>query len=210
MFGWIGGVVGAVAAWVGGTVTGIIASLGYLGVVLLMAIESCGVPLPSEVVLPFGGAQAEAGRLSVWLVAVAGAVGCVVGSAAAYLIGAHGGREFLEKHGRWALITRSDLDRADRWFERHGGASVFWARLLPVVRTYISFPAGIARMRWTPFLLYTFVGSLIWSAGLAWAGFTLGENWEAVKPYAHRVEIGVAALLVVGVVWWVVKHRRRR
>lgn len=197
-------------AWVGTAIAAVLAATGYGGVVVLMALESAGIPIPSEVIMPFAGSLAAQGSLDVWLVALAGAAGCVVGSVGAYLVGARAGRGLLERHGRWLLITRHDLDLADRWFARHGGASVFWGRLLPIVRTYISFPAGIARMPFGRFVLYTFLGSLPWTGGLAFAGYVLRENWGAVKPYFHVLEMVVAALLTAGFAWWVWRHVRLR
>ncbi len=202
--------VSAAFGWVGSAIATLIAAIGYGGVVLLMAVESAGVPIPSEVIMPFAGSLAALGRLDVWLASLAGAAGCVVGSVGAYFIGAYGGRAFLERHGQWLLITRRDLDVADRWFSRHGAASVFWGRLMPIVRTYISFPAGISRMPFGRFVLYTFLGSLPWTGGLAYAGYVLGENWDAVKPYFHAAEVVVTVLLLAAAAWWVWRHLRLR
>src|SRR5437764_11057819 len=137
----------SVSAWI----VGVIATTGYGGVVLLMAIESACIPLPSEVIMPFSGYLVYTGRFNLWLVALAGAVGCVVGSMVAYWVGRVGGRPLIEKYGKYVLISRRDLDLADRWFARYGEVIVFASRLLPVVRTFIAFPAGVARMNLTRF-----------------------------------------------------------
>src|SRR5215468_8911535 len=133
-----------------------ISTLGYGGIVLLMAIESACIPLPSEVIMPFSGYLVYLGRFSLWAVSLAGAVGCVVGSLVAYWLGMYGGRPLIERFGRYVLVSHRDLDLADRWFSRYGEAIVFASRLLPVVRTFIAFPAGIARMNLTRFVVYTF------------------------------------------------------
>ncbi len=175
-----------------------IATLGYGGVILMMAIESACIPLPSEVIMPFSGYLVAAGRFNLNLVAVAGALGCLLGSYAAYYVGASGGRWAIERYGRYLLISRHELEIADRFFERWGGPAVFLSRLLPVVRTFIAFPAGVARMRFLPFTVYTLVGSYIWCLGLAWAGMKLGQNWQSLAPYIHRFDGVIAVLLALG------------
>src|SRR3989475_1355651 len=137
-----------------------ISTLGYSGIVLLMAIESACIPLPSEVIMPFSGYLVSTGKMNLWAVALAGAVGCVLGSLVAYWVGMYGGRPLIEKYGRFVLISHHDLDLADRWFGRYGEAIVFTSRLLPVIRTFIAFPAGVARMNLTRLVIYTFAGSL--------------------------------------------------
>ncbi len=189
-------------------IIGTIQALGYGGVLLLMAIESACIPLPSEVIMPFSGYLVSQGVLNLWLVSLAGAVGCVVGSVVAYYAGAWGGRPLVERYGRYVLISAHDLDLADRFFDRWGQIAVLVGRLLPVVRTFIAFPAGVARMRMVPFLVYTFVGSFVWSLGLAWIGVVLGENWGTLKVYFHRFDFAIAVLVVVGAVWWVWRHLR--
>src|SRR3989475_5491480 len=131
-----------------------ISTLGYAGIVLLMAIESACIPLPSEVIMPFSGYLVYTGRFNLWAVGVAGAFGCVAGSLVAYWVGMYGGRPLIEKYGRYLLVSRHDLDLADRWFDRFGEVIVFTSRLLPVIRTFIAFPAGVARMNLTRFVLY--------------------------------------------------------
>ncbi len=175
-----------------------IASLGYGGVILMMAIESACIPLPSEVIMPFSGYLVSTGRFGLNLVAIAGAVGCLLGSYVAYYVGASGGRWVLERYGRYLLIAPHELEIADRFFARWGAPAVFISRLLPVVRTFISFPAGVSRMRMLPFTIYTLVGSYLWSLALAYVGMKLGQHWDTLGPYFHRFDGAIAALLVLG------------
>ncbi len=200
----------SILAAISGFIIGTISLLGYSGIVLLMAVESACIPLPSEVIMPFSGFLVYDGRFNLWLVALAGAIGCVVGSIVAYWVGAYGGRPLIEKYGKYILISHHDLDLADRWFKKHGDSAIFFSRLLPVVRTYISFPAGIARMRFWHFIAYTFVGSYIWSLGLGYIGLKLGENWENLKKYFHGADYIIAALIIIGIVWWIWRHLKNR
>ncbi|PYS76189.1 MAG: alkaline phosphatase [Acidobacteria bacterium] len=186
-----------------------ISTLGYAGVVLLMAIESACIPLPSEVIMPFSGYLVHTGRFNLWAVAVAGAAGCVVGSLVAYWAGKYGGRRFIERYGRFVLISRGDLDLADRWFARYGEIIVFASRLLPVVRTFIAFPAGVARMNLSRFTLYTFLGSLPWCLGLAYVGQILGEQWDkndSLKTWFHRFDFLIGIAFILAAAWWVWRH----
>ncbi|MGE5190355.1 MAG: DedA family protein [Gemmatimonadota bacterium] len=191
-----------------GFVIHVISSMGLPGIVLLMAIESACIPLPSEVIMPFSGYLVHLGKYSLWSVALAGAFGCVVGSIPAYYLGMYGGRPLIEKYGRYILMSRHDLDLADRWFARHGEATVFFARLLPVVRTFIAFPAGVARMDMKRFIGYTFAGSLPWCLGLAYVGMAMGERWPALRGYFHKFDLLIGAALVAGIVWYVRRHLR--
>jgi membrane protein DedA with SNARE-associated domain len=189
-----------------GFIIATISSLGYAGIVLLMAIESACIPLPSEIIMPFSGYLVFTGELQLWLVALAGAIGCVLGSLLAYWLGAVGGRPLVEKYGRYVLISHHDLDLADRWFQRHGDITIFIGRLLPVVRTFIAFPAGIARMPLWRFNIYTFVGSFIWCWVLAWIGKKLGQNWNTLGVYFHRFDALIGVILLVGLIWYVRRH----
>jgi membrane protein DedA with SNARE-associated domain len=191
-----------------GFIISVISAMGYGGIVLLMAIESACIPLPSEIIMPFAGFLVSKGEMTLWGVALAGAVGCVVGSIPAYYLGMYGGRPLVEKYGKWVLISHHDLHIADRWFEKHGEIIIFIGRLLPAVRTFIAFPAGIARMHMGRFILYTFVGSLIWCWLLAYAGMKAGENWESLKVYFHQFHNVLAVAGVVFVVWYVRRHIR--
>ncbi len=192
-----------------GFIVATISLLGYSGIVLLMAIESACIPLPSEVIMPFSGYLVSTGQMNLWAVGLAGAVGCVLGSLVAYWAGSYGGRPLIEKYGRFVLVSRHDLDMADRWFSTHGEIIVFVSRMLPAIRTFIAFPAGVARMNLKRFVFYTFAGSLPWCLGLAYVGQKLGEKWnkdDTLKIWFHRFDflIGIAALLLIA--WWVWRH----
>ncbi|GBE10926.1 inner membrane protein YabI [bacterium BMS3Bbin12] len=191
-----------------GVILATITHLGYTGIVLLMAVESACIPLPSEIILPFSGYLVYQGTLNLWGVGIAGAVGCVLGSLVAYYAGARGGRPALERYGRYLLISRHDLELADRWFQRHGDITIFVARLLPVVRTFIALPAGVARMNLPRFIAYTFAGSLLWSLGLAWIGLKLGEHWDTLGGYFHRFDALIAGTLLLAAAWYVRRHLR--
>lgn len=175
-----------------------ISSLGYGGVFLMMAIESACIPLPSEAVMPFAGYLVHTGRFELQAVAIAGALGCLIGSYVAYVVGASGGRWFLLKYGRYVLISPHEIELADRFFIRWGSPAVFIARLLPVVRTFIAFPAGVARMKLLPFTIYTLAGSYLWCLALAIAGMKLGQHWAELAPWFHRFDGVIAVIIVAG------------
>ncbi|HEX9291965.1 MAG TPA: DedA family protein [Anaeromyxobacteraceae bacterium] len=186
--------------------TGVISTMGYGGVVLLMGIESACIPLPSEIIMPFAGYLVYTGQFSLHGAALAGALGCIAGSIPAYYLGQYGGRPLIERYGKYVLLSRRELDFAERLFARHGQWVVLAARLLPVIRTFIAFPAGVARMNMTKFVVYTFVGSYPWCYGLAWVGMKLGEHWDKdprLKAAFHRFDLAVGILLVAGVAWFV-------
>ena len=192
-----------------GFIVATISKLGYSGIVLLMAIESACIPLPSEIIMPFSGYLVSTGQMNIWAVGVAGAVGCVLGSMVAYWAGMYGGRPFIEKYGKYVLVSRHDLDLADRWFANYGEIIVFASRLLPVIRTFIAFPAGVARMNIPRFIIYTFAGSLPWCLGLAYVGQKLGEQWnkdETLKTWFHRFDFVIGIILLLLAVWWVWRH----
>lgn len=193
--------------FVSGLAKDLIEALGYFGIVLGMAIESINIPLPSEALMGFSGALVAEGRFNFALVVLAGAVGNVIGSVGNYYIGAKGGRPFIEKYGKYFLIHHKDLEVADRWFKKYGLATVFWTRMLPIIRTFISFPAGVSRVPLGKFILLTFAGSLLWSIFLTYIGFEFGRNYEAVfKPYLQKFEIVIGVLLVAAIVWYVKRH----
>ena len=184
---------------------------GYVGVMFLSAIASANIPLPSEIILPFSGFLVSVGRFNLWLVATAGAAGNVVGSMFSYYLGMYGGRPLIERFGKYVLMSKRDLDMADRWFARWGDATAFFSRCLPVIRAFISFPAGIARVNVPKFIFYTFAGSFVWSLVLAYIGVQVGQNIEVLKPYFHKADALIGVLLVVGLVlyvWRHVKHAR--
>jgi len=195
-------------------VTHVIQAGGYAGIVALMGIESACIPLPSEIIMPFAGYLVYKGTFTLLWVATAGAVGCNVGSLVAYWIGAIGGRPLVERYGRWVLMSHHDLDRMTHFFEKYGSITVLIARLLPVVRTFIAFPAGIAKMGQARFHIYTFVGSWPWCFGLAYAGMKLGESWN--DPHSrfhelfHRFHNAIILLVLAAIVWFLWSHLRRR
>jgi len=175
-----------------------IATLGYGGVILMMGLESACIPLPSEVIMPFSGYLVSTGRFNLQVVSIAGALGCLLGSYVAYYVGASGGRRVLERYGRYLLIAPHELEIADRFFARWGSPAVFTSRLLPVIRTFIAFPAGVGRMNAVRFTIYTITGSYLWCLALAWAGMKMGEHWSALAPYFHRFDSLIAVLAVAG------------
>jgi membrane protein DedA with SNARE-associated domain len=189
-------------------------AVGYLGVMLAMAIESAMVPLPSELILPYAGflvsdpTQLEpiTGQpWNFWIVVVVATIGNTLGSLVAYAIGAYGGRPFLERYGKYLLIRPHEIELADSFFARHGAATVFIGRLLPIVRTFISFPAGVARMRISTFIIYSTAGAFIWSCLLVYAGVILGDNWteirHALQPFDLAIAFAVAAAVLL-FIWW--------
>lgn len=185
-------------------------SAGYGGIIVLMAIESACIPLPSELIMPFAGYLVSQGTMNLLLVATAGALGCNLGSLVAYEIGSYGGRPLVIRYGRWVLLGQRELDWADSFFARWGYLAVFIARLLPVIRTFIALPAGIARMPRGRFHLYTFLGSWPWCFALAWIGMKLGENWRVLGKYLHKFDAVVLILLVGGFAWFVWSHWQNR
>ena len=187
-----------------------ISSGGYLGVIILMAIESACIPLPSEIIMPFSGYLVFRGEFDLFWVGLAGAFGCVVGSVPAYYLGLYGGRPIIERYGKYVLISHHDLDVADRWFARYGDWAIFFSRLLPVVRTFISFPAGVARMNVPRFILYTLVGSFPWCLGLAYIGMKLGQNWDTLGVYFHKFDMIIGGIIVAGVIYYVFRHLKNR
>ena len=192
-----------------GIIVATISLLGYSGIVLLMAIESACIPLPSEIIMPFSGYLVSTGQMNLWLVGLAGAVGCVLGSLVAYWVGSKGGRPLIEKYGRYVLVSPHDLDLADRWFAKYGEIIVFVSRLLPAIRTFIAFPAGVARMNLKRFVIYTFAGSLPWCLGLAYVGQKLGEKWnqdDTLKTWFHRFDFVIGIVAVLLAAWWIWRH----
>jgi len=197
-----------------------ISSTGYTGVGLLMAIESACIPLPSEIIMPFAGYLVSTGRfgagnasMGLFWVATAGAIGCNAGSLVAYWVGALGGRPLVEAYGKYVLMSRKDLDRMTRFFETRGSITVLIGRLLPVVRTFIAFPAGIARMPQLRFHIYTFIGSWPWCFALAYVGKQLGDRWNTdprFHEWFHRFHLVVEIALVAGIIWFVWTHLKHR
>jgi membrane protein DedA with SNARE-associated domain len=173
-----------------------VASWGYAGVVIMMAIESCNIPLPSEAIMPTAGILVHQGKMNIHLAALAGALGCLIGSIPSYFLGLYGGRPFLEKFGRLFLLKAKDLEMADGWVNRYGDITFFVSRMLPVVRTFISFPAGVLKAHFAIFCAFTFIGSLIWCYFLTYVGIKFGENMEMFTAVWHKFDLAI----VVGVV----------
>lgn len=192
-----------------GLIIHLIQSAGYLGIFILMTLESALLPIPSEVVMPFGGFMAQQGTLNFWLVALVGALGNLVGSLIAYAIG-----YFLEeniilslvkKYGKLILLSEHEYTRAMKWFSKYGSGVTFFSRMLPAVRTFISLPAGLSEMKLWKFSLYTFVGSFIWSTFLTWIGLSLGKHWNAWEPYFRKFQIVIVVIILAGVAWYIIK-----
>ncbi|MCX7572162.1 DedA family protein [Tumebacillus sp. DT12] len=200
----------ALLAWLSSIATGMIETMGHWGVFLGMLIESACIPLPSEVIMLFGGFKAEEGLLTFWGVVWAGVFGNLVGSILTFWIGANGGRQFLQKYGKYVLINEKHIHTADRWFAKYGDWAAFFGRNLPVIRTFISLPCGIARMNFWKFTIYTFLGCIPWNWALTYAGFKLGENWHAIEPYTKPVSYGILGLLILGILYFLFKNIRTR
>jgi membrane protein DedA with SNARE-associated domain len=203
----------SIIAPIAGFIVATISAVGYGGIVILMAIESACIPLPSEIIMPFSGYLVSTGRFDLIMVATAGAIGCNLGSTLAYAVGYYGGRPLVEKWGAYVLISRRDLEFADRFFGRFGSITIFLSRLLPVVRTFIALPAGIARMNQVKFQLYTFLGSWPWCFALAYVGVKLGERWDTdptLRDFLHRFDAVIIAAFLIAVVWYVRRHWKHR
>ncbi len=191
--------------------------LGYIGVVIAMTIESCAIPLPSELILPFAGWSVSRGLIepltsspwSYWGAVFAGVLGNTLGSLASYAIGAYGGRPLVERYGKYVLISAHDLELAERWFARFGEVTVFFSRMLPIVRTFISVPAGIARMPLWRFTLFSVLGAVPWVMLLVWGGMQLGDHWLELKQSLKGLDYLVAAAIVAAVGIFVWRHVRR-
>jgi membrane protein DedA with SNARE-associated domain len=202
-------VISILAAWV----VEVISAGGYFGVVVLMAIESACIPLPSEIIMPFAGYLVSIDRFSLVGAATAGAIGCNVGSTVAYYVAAYGGRPAFERWGSYILISAAELERAERFFERYGSWTVFIGRLLPVIRTFIAFPAGLARMPILKFQVYTFIGSWPWCFALAYVGYVLGKQWNSdptLRNILHRFDTVIVLALLATAAWFVWSHWPKR
>jgi membrane protein DedA with SNARE-associated domain len=191
----------------------VISAGGYLGIVVLMAIESACIPLPSEIIMPFAGYLVSTGRFTLIGAATMGALGCNIGSTLAYYVAASGGRKAFERWGCYVLVSHAEIDHAERFFARYGSITVFVGRLLPVVRTFIAFPAGLARMPMMKFQIYTFLGSWPWCFALAYIGFVLGQRWDSDPTFRslfHRFDVVVVGLLLAAMAWFVWSRFRAR
>jgi membrane protein DedA with SNARE-associated domain len=193
-------------------VTHIISTGGYAGIAGLITLNSSGIPIPSELIMPFSGYLVYMGRFDLFLVVLAGTVGCNIGSAIAYWIGAKGGRPLVERYGRWVLMSNHDLDRMTGFFEKYGSIAILIGRMLPIVQTFVAFPAGIAKMARLRFHIYTTAGSLIWYFCLAWTGRKLGEAWNTdprLHEWFHRFHLVVELALAAGVIYFLWSHLSR-
>jgi membrane protein DedA with SNARE-associated domain len=205
-------VIEQIVGWLAGFTTAVIVTLGYPGIALLMAIESACIPLPSEIIMPFAGYLVSQGHFTLLGAATAGAIGCNLGSVVAYAAGQYGGRPIALKYGRYVLIDAHDIDKAEIFFARYGDWAVLIGRMLPVIRTFIAFPAGVARMPLLRFHIFTFIGSWPWCFALAWVGMKLGEAWDSdprVKAVMHSLDV-VIVVAVLAAAGWFVWHKTRK
>lgn len=197
----------------GSFVTNFISSYGYFAVFIFMTLESCLIPIPSEVTMLFAGFMSGIGVLNIWVAILVGAVGNVIGSLLAYYLGFKMGEEWIrtaiKKWGKWLLIHIDDFDKSLAWYKKYGQGITFGSRLLPIVRTFISLPAGIAKMDIKLFTLLTFIGSFLWSGVLALLGLKLGQNWQVVEPYFRKFQYVIIGLFAALVVWYIVRHIKR-
>lgn len=194
--------------------TNLFQSIGWFGVVVIMALESANIPIPSEVTMPLSGwmlvqARGLSALQALLLGGLWGGVGCTVGSIGSYWLGAWGGRPLVERYGKYIMIHEEDLEKADHWFARWGDWAAFISRLLPIVRTFISFPAGVVRMHFGRFTIYSFVGSFIWCGLLALGGFYFGEHWEQLRAIMRPFDIPIAIIIVLGLGYYIYHHVRK-
>jgi len=184
--------------------------LGYPGIFILMFAESCGIPMPSEVIMPFSGFLVADGKMTLLAITLAGTFGNLFGSLLAYWIGYKGGRPLIEKYGKYILISKHDLNLADSWFKKYGDWTVFFGRLLPVIRTYISFPAGISRMDVKKFSIYTTLGALPWTLLFGWLGVKMGANWELIREKLHNFDMAIGLFVLLIIFLYIYRHLRQR
>lgn len=186
-----------------------IETTGYAGIAFLMALESANIPIPSEIIMPFAGYLVFEEKFNFFLVVLWGAIGNLLGSLVSYYLGFFGGRAFLERFGKFFFLTTHDLDVANSWFKKYGTMIIFASRVIPVVRTFISFPAGIAKMNIWKFTIYTFAGSFIWSVILTYAGVIAGANWRILENYFRKFDWLIAGILLVLGIWWIWRHVKK-
>jgi membrane protein DedA with SNARE-associated domain len=191
--------------------THLLQTIGWPGVVAIMTVESCNIPIPSEVTMPLAGWMlVQARGLPAWQAVVMGGLlgarGCTLGSMLSYGLGAWGGRPLIQRYGRWILVAEEDLEQADHWFARWGDWAAFISRLLPIVRTFISFPAGVVKMNFPRFVVFTFAGSFIWCALLAWGGYVFGANWEQLRAAMRPFDIPIALIILAALAYYIYHH----
>jgi membrane protein DedA with SNARE-associated domain len=194
--------------------TSLLQTIGWFGVVVIMTLESCNIPIPSEVTMPLAGWMlVQAAGLPAWRAlfqgGLWGSVGCTLGSVISYTLGAWGGRPLVQRYGKYIMVSEEDLEKADHWFARWGDWAAFISRLLPIVRTFISFPAGVVRMGFARFTVYSFVGSFIWCALLALGGYYFGEHWEELRAMMRPFDVPIALIIVAALLYYVYNHVRK-
>lgn len=198
-----------IAEFLSGFITQFISAIGYLGVFILMALESAALPVPSEVVMPFAGYLAYLGTFNLLLISIVGAAGCMAGSILSYYVGLKGGRPFIDKYGKYVFLNHEHLDLAEEWFKKHGDRAVFFSRLLPVLRTFISLPAGLGKYDFRKLVAFSFIGSLPWCFALAYVGFRLGPHWKNIIGFFNGLDILIVVVLAFLFVKYFRKLRRR-
>ena len=186
-----------------------VAQWGYIGVAMMMAIESANIPLPSEAIMPTAGILVQTGKMNIHLAALAGAIGCLIGSIPSYFLGLIGGRPFLKKYGHFLLLREKDMELADKWVDKYGDITFFVCRMLPVVRTFISFPAGVLKAHFGMFCLFTFIGSLLWCYFLTWVGIKFGENMEVFVNIWHKFDLAIVLVVVAGFAYYLYRHLKK-
>lgn len=186
----------------------VIDKFGYTGVFVLSLLESAAIPIPSEVVVPFSGFLAVSGRFNFWWVVAIATLANFIGATILFIIASKGGRWILEKYGKYIFIHKKDLDLGDKWFNKHGARAVFFGRLMPVVRTFISLPAGVCKMNFNKFTTYTLLGSLPWNLGLVLVGYKAGEHWDLLHDYFKKFDLIIMAVIISGIIWYALKHLR--
>jgi len=192
---------------VAGFITTLISSLGYVGVAIAMAIESACIPLPSEIIMPFSGYLVSTGHFNFWIVILSAGIGGLIGASLAYALGYYGGetvvRRIIKKYGKYVLVHEYELDEAEQWFRKYGQLFTFVSRLLPVIRTFISLPAGISKMHYPIFAFYAFLGTIIWSLMLTYVGLILGDNWDTLGPWFHKFDLIIVIFVVLSLIIYV-------
>lgn len=199
-----------IASYVSNWALGVINTTGYLGIFVLSALESAAIPIPSEIVIPFSGFLAVGGKFSIFWVIAVSTIANLVGSMVLFWIGKSGGRWILERYGKYVLINKQDMDKGDAWFYKYGSKAVFWSRMLPVVRTFISLPAGVSGMNFSKFCLLTFFGSLPWNTALAFIGYKTGENWNFLHNYFRKADVVILVVIVILISWYIWKHLKNK
>lgn len=197
-------VIDILAHWITATIN----YLGYGGIYVLTFLSACGIPMPTEITLPFSGFAIGSGQLHFVTVVITGVAGDLTGALLAYYIGFRGGRPLIEKFGRYVLLSKHDLNIAERWFVRYGAITTFFGRMLPVVRTYVSFPAGMSRMNVAKFIIFTTLGALPWVIGLTYIGLIMGENWTLVREKMQRFDLAIIIVIIILITLWVLRHRK--